>query len=147
MTYSTNHKFPMITFLSEFQGHVTTLLQTCNESIIFGDISIPWNEPNHIDIISMTKILDLFGLTQLVNFQPHKIGNPIDWIICMDPTQVQNLTQHDFISHHCIIAWEHLTTKATTEEETHMYRDLSKVNINSFRADLNQNLGEAQALQ
>ena len=69
-------------FLSEFPDHITTLLQTCNEPIILGDINIPWKKPNHIDTISMTEILDLFGLTQLVNFQTHKIGNTIDWIVC-----------------------------------------------------------------
>ena len=140
MPYSTNHKIPMATFLSELPDHITALLQTCNEPIMLGDIIIPWNKPNCIDTISMTEILDLFELTQLVNFQTHKIGDTIGWIICKNPTRIRNLTQHDFIPDHCIIAWEHLTTKATSEWETHMYRDLSKFNINSFRADLNQSL-------
>ena len=115
MPYSANHKIPMTTFLSEFPDHTTILLQTCNEPIILGVMNILWKKPNHIDTISMTKILDLFGLTQLVNFQTHKIGCTIDWSICKDPTRIQNLTQHDFISDHCIIAGEHMTIKATTE--------------------------------
>ena len=105
----------MTIFLSEFPDHITTLLQTCNEPFILGDINIPLNKLNHIDKISMTEILDLFGLTQLVNFQTHKISNTIDWIVCKEPTQIQNLTKHDYISDHCIIPWEYLTTKATTE--------------------------------
>ena len=62
MPYSTNHKTPMTTFLSEFPDHITRLIQTCNEPIFLGDIKIPCNKPNHIDTISMTEILDLFGL-------------------------------------------------------------------------------------
>ena len=130
----------MTTFLNEFLDHITMLLQTCNEPIILGDINIPWNKSNHIDTVSMTEILDLFGLTQLVNFQTHKLSNAIDWIICKDPTRIENLTKHNFISDHCIIAWEHLTTVATSEWVTYIYRDLSKVNINTFRADLIQSL-------
>ena len=115
MPSSTIHKIPMTTFLSEFPDHITTLLQTCNELIILGDINKPWNKPNHIDTISMTMTLDLLGLTQLVNFQRHKIGDTTDWIICKNPTRIQNLNQHDFISDLCIIAWEQLTIKATAE--------------------------------
>ena len=48
MPYSTNHKIPMTTFLSEFLDHITTLLQTYNEPIILEDMNIPWNKPNHI---------------------------------------------------------------------------------------------------
>ena len=103
MSYSTNHKIPMTTFLSEFPDHITTLLQTGNEPIILGDINIPWNKPNHTDTISMAEILDLFGLTQLVNFQTHQIGNTFDWIICKDPTRIKNLMQHDFISDHSLL--------------------------------------------
>ena len=91
MPYSTNHKIPMTTFLSEFPDHITILLQTCNEPIILGDMNIQQNKPNHIYPISMTEILDLLGLTQLVNFQTHKIGNIIDQIICKDPTGIQDL--------------------------------------------------------
>ena len=41
MSYSTNHKIAMTTFLSEFPDHISTLPQTCNEPIILGDINIP----------------------------------------------------------------------------------------------------------
>ena len=60
MSYSTIYQIPMTTFLSEFLDHITTLLQTCNETIIIGDMNIPENKPDHMDTISMTKILDLF---------------------------------------------------------------------------------------
>ena len=129
-----------LTFLEGFPEHVSSMLRSSKNVIILGDFNIPWNKPEHSDTITMREILDMYYLHQHINIQTHKLGNTLDWLISNSPDTIQDITSKDFLSDHNIIEWKFQINCKVTEKREITRRDLSKVNEESFKSDLKNNL-------
>ena len=66
----------MYTLLEEFPDFLTSILKE-----ILHVFSIPWNSPDHNATQSLTEILNIFNLHQLITFLTHNAGKTPDWIV------------------------------------------------------------------
>ena len=130
----------MLTFLKEFLDHISSLFRSSKNIIILGDFNIPWNKSEHPDTNSMQKILDMHDLHQHIHTTTHKHGNTLDWLISNSPDTIQDITNKDFLSDHCIIECKFQISQKVSEKIQTSRRDLTKINEESFNHDLKKNL-------
>ena len=130
----------MLTFLEEFADHISSLFRSSKNIIILGDFNIPWNNSDHPDTTSMQEILDMHDLKQHIHIQTYKLGNTLDWLISNRPDTIQDITNKDFLSDHCIIEWKFQVNQKVSEKTQTSRRDLTKINEENFNCDLNMNL-------
>ena len=115
---STKNRTPIRVFLEEFSEHITTLLQQDDDSIILGDINIPWNKEDNMDRESLVEIMSLYNLKQHVDIQTHKQGNTLDWIMSKeDSMTISGINEGDFLSDHCAIKWDPQSRETTNGED------------------------------
>ncbi|KAL8611832.1 hypothetical protein ACOMHN_041294 [Nucella lapillus] len=68
-------------FFEEF----SELLEHANvmggKTVFLGDFNISWDRPAHPNTIKAVDLLDMFSLSQAVNFPTHRDGHTIDWCV------------------------------------------------------------------
>ena len=134
--YSTKQPTTMLTFLDEFPDHISTLFRNSRNINIVGDFNIPWNIVDHPDTISMQEVMDMYDLKQHIHTQMHKLGNTLDWLISKNPTSIQDITNKDFLSNHCIIEWEFQVSHEIRAKMQTSRRHLNNIDKKKFKEDL-----------
>ena len=124
--YSTKQLITMLTFLEEFPDKISSLFRSSKNIIILEDYNIPWNNSDHADTTSMQEILDMHDLKQHIHWQTHKLGNALHWFIRNSPDTIQDITNKDFLSDHCIIEWKFQVSWKVSEKTQTSRRDLTK---------------------
>ncbi|KAL8574863.1 hypothetical protein ACOMHN_044885 [Nucella lapillus] len=68
-------------FFEEF----SELLEHANimggKTLFLGDFNISWDRPAHPNTVKAVDLLDMFSLSQAVNFPTHRDGHTIDWCV------------------------------------------------------------------
>ena len=78
LQYSKKNPVQIPTFLEEFPDFLTVILkENCKPSKL-EDFNILWYLLDHIDTLSLTEILNIFNLYQLINFATQKADNTLD---------------------------------------------------------------------
>ena len=120
----------MHTFLDQFVGFLTLLLQENSKPIIIGDFNILWNLPDQTDTQRLIEILNTFNLLHKIDFPTHKAGNTLDWIIHKDEQNcIHNLTKLEFLLDHCIIEWTMKKVPSQNVKIERQSRNLKKIYI------------------
>ena len=126
----------MLTFLDEFPDHISTLFRNSRNINILGDFNIPWNIVDHPDTIRMQEVMDMYDLKQHIHTLMHKLGNTFDWLISNYPTSIQDITNKDFLSNHCIIEWEFQVSHKIRAKMQTSRRHLNNIDEKKFKEDL-----------
>ena len=84
--------------------------------------------------------MDMHDLKQYIHLQTHKLGNTLDWLISNSPNNIMDITNKDFLSDHCIVEWKFQVSLKVREKTQTSRRDLSKIDEEKFKHDLNMNL-------
>ena len=114
--YSKKNPQKFGTFLEEFSEVLASLLQENSQPIITRAFNIPWNLSEYTDTRRMKELLHTFNLVQEIEFPTHKAGNTLDWIIHKEELNcIQNLTNLEYLSDHCIIEWTMRKTPLISE--------------------------------
>ena len=96
-----------------------------------GDFNIPWNSLDHIDTKSLAEMLNTFNLHQLINYQIHKAGITLDWVIHRaEQNCIQNITRSDSLSDHYIIEWNMIGHPSQTVKIEQISRNIKYIDIN-----------------
>ena len=143
--YSRKHSVNISTFLNEFGEIVSSLLQENSQTIIIGDINVPWNLTEHTDTKRLIDILNTFDLTQVIDFPTHKAGNDLDWTIHKEQQNyIHNLTKLEFLPDHCIIEWTMKKAPSIEEKREKQTSNLKNINTERFKIDLKNKLDNIQ---
>ncbi|KAL8604097.1 hypothetical protein ACOMHN_047309 [Nucella lapillus] len=75
------------------------------KTVFLGDFNISWDRPAHPNTVKAVDLLDMFSLSQAVNFPTHRDGHTIDWCVFREEElilrSVSRGTQPDLRPHAC----------------------------------------------
>ena len=93
----------------------------------------------------MNELLPTFNLVQEIGFPAHRAGNILDWIIHKEEVNcIQNLTNLEYLSDHCIIEWTMRKPPIISEKIEKHSRNLKNINTELFKDDLKNKLQNLQ---
>ena len=143
--YSKKNPHNFSTFFEEISEALTSLLQENSQPTIIGDFNIPWNLSGHTDTRRMSELLQTFNLVQEIEFPTHRAGNILDWIIHKEEENcIQNLTNSEYLSDHCIIEWTMRKPPIISEKIEKHSRNLKNIDIELFKDDLKNKIQDLQ---
>lgn len=144
---------PFSTFLDEFHDFVEYIKLNFKFYIICGDLNVHVNKSTDLATIKFMDILNIFSLHQSVKSSTHKYGNTLDLIInnpeciSINDVVVDTNSTDKLGSDHYIIYFNILCNLESSTRNEITFRDLKKVNMPLFHADIslstNKYLSEA----
>ena len=125
-------------FLDEINDWVAESVSTCNNVILVGDFNLHINSPNDDDACNFMEMTQAFGLHQNITFPTHVSGNTLDLIFweANNKVRVDECTQGDYISDHCLITWSLGIDKPITTRKEIKYHKIKSVNVVNMAGDI-----------
>ncbi|KAL8570302.1 hypothetical protein ACOMHN_011323 [Nucella lapillus] len=68
-------------FFEEFSEILEHANVMGGKTVFLGDFNISWDRPAHPNTVKAVDLLDMFSLSQAVNFPTHRDGHTIDWCV------------------------------------------------------------------
>ena len=127
-----------VSFFSELQDLLVYLASLPHDLVLMGDLNLHL-ESSSSDVRQLTGILESFDLNQHVNFPTHIHGHSLDVMIFCNRCDVLSVSPSDAISDHfSVIADLKIPTDHShTVPQTITYRKLKAINLEAFKADIN----------
>ena len=125
-------------FLDEFTDWVAESVSTCNNVILVGDFNLHINNPNDDDACNFMETTQALGLHQNITFPTHVSGNTLDLIFSEtnNKIKVEECTQGDYISDHCLITCILGIDKLITTRKEIKYCKVKSVNVLNMASDI-----------
>ena len=132
-------------FMKEFEDYLDSLLIKEGTPIICGDFNLKINQNNDKNAQQFIRLYKSKGFQQHVNCATHKEGNTLDLVLTLksktDLVAVKNLNVNSdrTLSDHYFVHFQvpiKLSHHIGPSKETKVFRELNKIDVNSFRNDL-----------
>ena len=126
-------------FLDEFTDWAAESVSTSNNAILVGDFNLHINNSNDDDACNfMETTQKVLGLHLNITFPTHVSGNTLDLIFseANNKIKVEECTQGDYISEHCLITCILGTDKPIMTRKEIKYRKVKSVNVLNMASDI-----------
>ena len=129
---------PATTFFGELQDALSYISTLPHDLALMGDFNLCIDSSSS-DARQLSGILDSFDLHQYVDFPTHNRGHSLDLIICSPGCNVLSVSTSDLISDHFSVVDDLQISSShnRTIPQTIKYRKLQSINIEVFKADIN----------
>ena len=123
--------------MNSLTGQQNTV-STSNNVILVGDFNLHINNPNDDDACNFMETTQALGLQQNITFPTHVLGNTLDLIFseANNKTKVEECTQGDYISDHCLITCILGINKPITTRKEIKYCKVKSVNVLNMASDI-----------
>ena len=136
-TPSKKNKLTVAMFMPEFTDLLDELANSCPKLVILGDINLHFDSSTDRNVRKLKTQLSTLGLVQPVNEPTHRLGHTLDWVIASDSLSIHELAvENKLISDHFTISFSLNLQKPGPVKRDVTSRDLRRVDLASFRADL-----------
>ena len=129
-------------FLDEFADWTAESVSTSNNVILVGDFNLHINNPNDDHACNFLETTQALGLHQNITFPTHVSGNTLDLIFseANNNIKVEECTQGDYISDHCMITCILRIDKPITTRKEIIYCNVKLVNVLNMASDIRKGL-------
>ena len=129
---------PASSFFSELQDLLFYLASLPHDLVLIGDCNLHF-ESSSSDIRQLTGILESFDLNQHVNIPTHSHDHSLDVMSFSNRCNVVSVSPSDAISDHFSVVADLKipTDHSHTVPQTITYRKLKAINMEDFKADIN----------
>jgi hypothetical protein len=126
-------------FFDEFSEYMESLSISSGKVIILGDFNFHMEDNANTDAIHVMNLIQSYGFIQHVEEPTHEKGHMLDLVMSrLDDKVVRSTHVSSPISDHCAIHCRLDLRKANLPRKTLTYRQLKKMDVNSFKDDLSQ---------
>ena len=131
-----------VEFLDEFTDWAAESVSTSNNVILVGYFNLHINNPNDDDACNFLQTTQALGLHQNITFLTHIMGNTLDLIFseANNKIKVEECTQGDYISDHCLITCILGIDKPITTRKEITYCKVKLVNVLNMASDIRKGL-------
>ncbi|KAL8595563.1 hypothetical protein ACOMHN_025600 [Nucella lapillus] len=125
-------------FFEEF----SELLEHANvmggKTLFLGDFNISWDRPAHPNTVKAVDLLDMFSLSQAVNFPTHRDGHTIDWCVFREEELILRSVSRgpSLTSDHMPVMCYLDIAKPASTPVFQTVRNLRAIDKSQFRADV-----------
>ncbi|KAL8562436.1 hypothetical protein ACOMHN_008580 [Nucella lapillus] len=125
-------------FFEEF----SELLEHANvmggKTVFLGDFNISWDRPAHPNTVKAVDLLDMFSLSQAVNFPTHRDGHTIDWCVFREEELILRSVSRgpSLTSDHMPVMCYLDIAKPASTYVFQTVRNLRAIDKSQFRADV-----------
>ena len=129
---------PASSFFSELQDLLVYIVSRSHDLVLMGDFNLHL-ESSSWNVRQLTGILESFDLNQHVNFPTHIHGHSLDVMISSNRCDVLSVSPPDAISDHFVVVADLKipTDYSHTVPQTITYRKLKAINMEAFKANIN----------
>ena len=114
---------------------------------ILGNLNIKVNDKKDRDTINFLDFIDAFGLVIQNTIPTHRLGNTLDLIITEETSNHTPLVKIDCpFSDHNLVLFDLTSTSTTSAKRTQTFHKIKKINIEKFKSDIKQKIGNCQKL-
>ena len=125
-------------FLDDFDEFLSRLIQNKSKLVLVGDLNVHFDVENDPVAKKVSKMLDTYGLQQLVTSSTHRCNQILNVVICKenDCPVVSFKVIDPLISDHSAVEFLMETQRPSLPHTTLNYRQIKKINIEDFRTDI-----------
>ncbi|KAL8573985.1 hypothetical protein ACOMHN_029432 [Nucella lapillus] len=125
-------------FFEEFSELLEHAYVMGGKTLFLGDFNISWDRPAHPNTVKAVDLLDMFSLSQAVNFPTHRDGHTIDWCVFREEELILRSVSRgpSLTSDHMPVMCYLDIAKPASTPVFQIVRNLRAIDKSQFRADV-----------